>query len=485
MPSVSEETVDPVVVDGVHRLSPTGISVLVVGGGVGGLMMALESWRQGHSVRLLERNEKIDTEGDCFGVLPPAWTTVRFFPTMKEQFERESYDVLLSFWRYEGKLILNRGEAEWNQPGAVHPARDVRVPWLEARRSIANMLAGQCERLGIKIECGHTAISYDETEREAIVTTTRPDGTIRRETADIVVAADGVGTASHGHVTGKTVRAESSGYAIYRGLIPMDLLKSKLDVVIQEKFLSSARGEFRIYMAPGNLHAILALTRDFVCYAITYQEESGSAKESWRAAVSADDVLERLNRTPGWDPDVIKLLSCIPEKSGVDWTLRWRDPQPQWVSSGGRVVQLGDSAHSFLPTSGNGATQACEDALSLASCLRLGGKGKGRLATKVHNKLRFERVSSLQKTGFDNKRKMHSADLDTAEAQPEQNTVGMPEWIWSHDPVEYAMKNYALAEAHLTKGSPFQNTNGPPGVTYEPWNIAEEMAKEKIPVLTA
>jgi monoamine oxidase len=39
-----------------HRQSPTGISVLIVGAGVGGIMSALECWRKGHTVRILERS---------------------------------------------------------------------------------------------------------------------------------------------------------------------------------------------------------------------------------------------------------------------------------------------------------------------------------------------------------------------------------------------------------------------------------------------
>jgi len=36
----------------------TGIDVLIVGGGVGGLMTALECWRKGHNVvGIMERNE--------------------------------------------------------------------------------------------------------------------------------------------------------------------------------------------------------------------------------------------------------------------------------------------------------------------------------------------------------------------------------------------------------------------------------------------
>ena len=38
------------------RYPETGISVLIVGAGIGGLMTALECWRKGHSVKILERS---------------------------------------------------------------------------------------------------------------------------------------------------------------------------------------------------------------------------------------------------------------------------------------------------------------------------------------------------------------------------------------------------------------------------------------------
>lgn len=65
-----------------------------------------------------------------------------------------------------------------------------------------------------------------------------------------------------------------------------------------------------------------------------------------------------------------------------------RNPQPKWTSADGYVVQLGDSAHSFIPTSTNGATIALEDGASLAECLRLGGRRGRSIATKAHQLLR-------------------------------------------------------------------------------------------------
>ena len=41
----------------VKRYPESGISILVVGAGVGGLLAALECWRKGHDVRVLEKSK--------------------------------------------------------------------------------------------------------------------------------------------------------------------------------------------------------------------------------------------------------------------------------------------------------------------------------------------------------------------------------------------------------------------------------------------
>jgi 2-polyprenyl-6-methoxyphenol hydroxylase-like FAD-dependent oxidoreductase len=47
----------------------TGIDVLVVGTGLAGLTAAIECTRKGHSVRVLERNDTINTAGErCISV---------------------------------------------------------------------------------------------------------------------------------------------------------------------------------------------------------------------------------------------------------------------------------------------------------------------------------------------------------------------------------------------------------------------------------
>lgn len=92
--------------------------------------------------------------------------------------------------------------------------------------------------------------------------------------------------------------------------------------------------------------------------------------------------------TAKWAPIFYELVKCTPPKTIVNFELLWRDPQPKMASPAARVIQIGDAAHSFLPASGNGATQAIEDAVSLASCLQIGGPENVAMSVRVHARMR-------------------------------------------------------------------------------------------------
>jgi 2-polyprenyl-6-methoxyphenol hydroxylase-like FAD-dependent oxidoreductase len=111
----------------------------------------------------------------------------------------------------------------------------------------------------------------------------------------------------------------------------------------------------------------------------------GEITTNERTIPRLEDALELVK---GWSPILSELIKLTPKGSLIDWQLKWRDPEPQWTSEQGRVIQLGDAAHTFLPTSGSGATQAAEDSFSLSTCLQIGGKANLKLACQIHNKLR-------------------------------------------------------------------------------------------------
>jgi len=135
-----------------------------------------------------------------------------------------------------------------------------------------------------------------------------------------------------------------------------------------------------------------------VCFALLYiarprqriltnskTQDDHSAEEDWDKAVPTDKALLYIQ---GWDTFLIEHVKATPNNRCTDWKLLWRNPQPKWTSPRARAVQLGDAAHSFLPTSGSKAAMAMEDAYSLATCLQLGGKFDISLVARVHNHAR-------------------------------------------------------------------------------------------------
>lgn len=52
---------------------PSGIEVLIIGTGLAGLTAALECIRKGHSVRVLEKSESINTNGQPNSNASSAW----------------------------------------------------------------------------------------------------------------------------------------------------------------------------------------------------------------------------------------------------------------------------------------------------------------------------------------------------------------------------------------------------------------------------
>ena len=97
-----------------------------------------------------------------------------------------------------------------------------------------------------------------------------------------------------------------------------------------------------------------------------------------------------------------------PEKL-VDWKLVYRDPLPTWTSPKARTALIGDAAHPFLPTSIQGASQAMEDGACIAVCLQLAGKENVSKALRVFEKIRYDRVRAIQKTGETTRDVRHSS----------------------------------------------------------------------------
>jgi salicylate hydroxylase len=154
--------------------------------------------------------------------------------------------------------------------------------------------------------------------------------------------------------------------------------------------------------------------------------------EGWQYPGDRDEILRTIH---DWDPAFVRVWQKI--DNIIDWKLVYRPCLEKWVSDSGLVAILGDAAHPFLPTSTQGASQAVEDAATLALCLAKAGKNRIQLALHSYFSFRYEHVKAAQSIGISQRDKWHNLhdkeskkmtkDLDTSKGVLDSY------WLWDYD----------------------------------------------------
>ncbi|EED22801.1 monoxygenase, putative [Talaromyces stipitatus ATCC 10500] len=467
------------------RGSPIGISALVVGAGVAGLLAALELWRQGIDVQIIDRAPSRLTGGDGFSISYNIIRSFRNWPYMAKKNEEITFHPYLAWHNIKGervsgpiKVEIGDKDGEVNQGQEGGPSEQL---YRHSRPKFHLMLGEQLEMTGMKVQYGKRAIRYidadpDQNNKASVELDT---GDIME--ADIVIAADGIGSHSTKVTLGHEVPARSTGLAIYRAAFSLEIALSDPEIVERFKLLPDGSPVAELWL--GQVFHISHVKFFQSCLNSVdniFIQASRKALESWSRSIPPQQVIDdTTSKLEGWPDYANRVILMTPKDKLIDFELVWRDPQRVWTSNSGRIVQIGDAAHTFLPTSGNGANQGMEDAISLAKCLRIAGKDNIAEATRVHTKLRFERVSCLQKVGIYNQATQYGQRGDdnqlTGELKPMPKYLRalMAPWVVEHDPEEYAAEKYHEALAALKNGTPFQNTNIPRGHVYKPWNFEE------------
>ncbi|KAJ5573302.1 hypothetical protein N7450_010286 [Penicillium hetheringtonii] len=186
-------------------------------------------------------------------------------------------------------------------------------------------------------------------------------------TGDLIIGADGIHSVVRKHVLFDTESsALPTGLSAYRLMISTDTLEKE-----EPEFCSkiNPRDPFTSMMVAHNCRLVMGPGREGQVYGIValvpdeQMNEDPNAKQSWVAEGDLAKMLETFSEFPTW---VTKIFKHSPDL-GL-WQLRDLDPLGKWHH--GRVILIGDAAHAMLPTQGQGASQAIEDAEALGSFFR-------------------------------------------------------------------------------------------------------------------
>jgi salicylate hydroxylase len=181
--------------------------------------------------------------------------------------------------------------------------------------------------------------------------------------ADLVIAADGIHSKLRTAVLEKETTARPTGLSAYRLMMPSKEIEERApafasSIQPRDPYTSMIMAhDCRIIMGParnGELYSVVGLVPD------DRMNEDPDSAQSWVNAGDPEKMLVTFAEFPQWTKDMLHLAKNI----GL-WQLRDLDPLDTWVR--GRVILIGDAAHAMLPTQGQGASQAIEDAEALGA----------------------------------------------------------------------------------------------------------------------
>lgn len=183
----------------------TGIDVIVVGAGFGGIACAVECKRKGHRVMIIEKVHELKQLGDLLSLGTNAGRILARWGLHEKLWNISAQARDVHIHDYLGGLIQVQ-KMTWPLFGAY--------AYRGHRALLHEVLFEHAKSLGIEIRMGQQVVEYWEDEANGKAGVKIQTG--ESFDADVIVAADGVKSFARQFVIGYRDNPKPSGYAIYR-----------------------------------------------------------------------------------------------------------------------------------------------------------------------------------------------------------------------------------------------------------------------------
>ena len=325
--------------------------VLIAGGGVGGLTLALALHQRGIACTVFEAAEQIRPLGVGINTLPHA---IRELAGLGLLPALDAVAVRTRELRY-----LNRfGQEIWVELRGTWAGHD--VPQFSIHRGHLHevLWAAALERLGADaLVTGARFAGFDQDGQG--VTARFADG--RSARGDVLVGADGIHSVLRATLHPNDGGIRWNGIQMWRGAVDWPEYEGGDTMIVAGDMTE----KLVLYPIAKGSRPGTRFTNWVVCAQIGDATRPPPRREDWSRPGRLAEVLPHVARFRIPFLDVESLVRATPEF--WEYPMCDRDPLPWWTR--GRVTLLGDAAHPMYPVGSNGASQAIIDARCLADLL--------------------------------------------------------------------------------------------------------------------
>jgi 5-methylphenazine-1-carboxylate 1-monooxygenase len=331
-------------------------TILVVGGGIGGLATALALHERGLECRVFEQSSKIRELGVGINTLPHAIGELAALGLL------ERLDAV-AVRTYE-LIYMNRfGQEVWRElrgTDAGHP-----VPQLSIHRGALQGVLRDAviERLGPEaISTSHRLVGFEQDPDGVSAHFADANGSaVESARGDALIGADGIHSTVRAALHPGEGPPRWNGRMLWRGATDWPVFLTGRSMIIA----GGMEAKVVLYPIARGSAGDRRLTNWAVMAKTGAEGTSPARREDWSRPGRRDEVLPNAEAFTIDEVDVIRLI----ESTDVFWEYPMcdRDPLERW--SLGRVTLLGDAAHPMYPVGSNGASQAILDARALAAAL--------------------------------------------------------------------------------------------------------------------
>jgi 5-methylphenazine-1-carboxylate 1-monooxygenase len=329
---------------------------IVIGAGIGGCVAAMSLRQRGIDVTVYEAVREVQPLGVGINILPHAMAVLDWLGIMDDIVALGVPTAELAFFNQGGQLL-------WREPRGM--AAGYPVPQLSVHRGRLQMELLRQTQARIEPDNVRTAMSLssfttgEHDGRPTVTLLNRHTGETETDTADVVIASDGI------HSTVRRRFYPTEGLPHWSGNV-----------------LWRATTEHRPFLTGSSMFMAGHLPHKFVAYPITTPDANGNQVINWIAELNRE--AEGLSGREDWNKRVDTSLFA---DRFADWKFDWldipnlidganevfefpmvdRDPVERWTF--GKVTLLGDAAHPMYPIGSNGASQAMLDGAKLSEAL--------------------------------------------------------------------------------------------------------------------